>query len=176
MGSALLSPIFDLIHINKERYFTIVTTLEVFFILVLIIFVTDPFDIPLATVADGEGSSVSFSVFRIHEHTIHPPGFSRDCQILFGVMLAAIFMVASVPVVDEVTQPLAHVVFMLSSFTIALCLVVFAYLSKSPQSHLVTSSCTLTWYIVSGTSVLLSANRLFHFLAVRTFLLAKKTG
>lgn len=173
---SLLSPILDLITINKEQYYVITSAVEALLILVLIIFAIDPFDLPLALIDDGEGSSVSFTMFKIHEHTIHPPGYERDCRILFGVLLAGIYTTASVPLVDDAIQPLAHVIFMTGSFIVALCLVVFAYLSKSPQSHSVSSSCTLSWYVLVASTVLMSANRLFHFMAVRSVVLAKKDG
>ena len=173
---SVLEPLFDLVRLSQDQYYKICTALDAVLVLSIAFLVTNPANVALAVVQDGEDSVVSLAHLSLHEHTIRPEKYERDSQFLTVASIAVLYTLACIPIRRDSLQKAAHVVFMLSSAFLAILLVVFAYLSKSTQSHNITNECTAAWFILSGLTLLLSANRLFFYLAMRTVLLEKKAG
>lgn len=179
MGSgehSVLEPLFDLVRLSQDRYYIICTAFDAIVIVAIAFLVTNPLNLALAVVQDGEDSIVSFAHLSLHEHTIRPQNYERDSQILVVAAVTVLYTMACIPIRRDSLQKTAHIVFMLASASLAILLVVFAYLSKSTQSHSITNECTVAWYVLGGLSLFLSANRLFFYLAMRTVLLEKKIG
>ena len=172
----VLAPLFDLIRLNQDQYFNITSACDAVLILGIAFLAINPFKIPLCNVGDGEESHVSLSHFKLHEHTIRPKHYERNARILVVATTSLLYALASIPLRRDGLQKAAHATFMLSSALLAVLLVVFAYLSKSTQSHNIQNECTAAWYVLAGLTVLLSANRLLFHLTMRSALIEKKRG
>ena len=173
---SVLNLLVDLIRVNQDRYFQITTACDAVLVVAISFFVTNQFKLPLCNIEDGEGSHASLSHLDLHEHTIRPKHYERDARFLLVGTTSVLYALASIPIQRDGLQKAAHVTFMLASALLAVMLVVFAYLSKSTQSHNITNECTVAWYVLAGMTILLSANRLLFFLAMRTVLAIKKKG
>jgi heme/copper-type cytochrome/quinol oxidase subunit 4 len=171
---SILDPLFDLIRIKQDRYFQITTACDAILIVGIAFLSTNPFNLSLCNIGDGEGSHISLAHLDLHEHTIRPKHYERDSRFIFAATSALLCILASIPIQRGRLNKATHAIFMLASALVAVLLAVFAYLSKSTQSHSVTNQCTAAWYILAALTIVLSTNRLVFYLSMRAILFDKK--